>query len=229
MATVVLLRHARSTANGAGVLAGRGPGVELDERGRDQLRTLPGRLAALAPVALLTSPLRRCLDTVAPIAELLDLPPVVEARLAEVDYGRWTGHRIAELISEPLWEVVQRHPSAAVFPGGEGLAQVQARAVAAVREHDARINAAHGPDAIWLACTHGDVIKSVVADAMGTHLDAFQRIVVEPCSISVIRYTDTRPFVLRLNDTGGDPADLIRRPTGEVPRSDAAVGGASGV
>ena len=83
----------------------------------------------------------------------------------------------------------------------------------------------HGPDAIWVACAHGDVMKAALADALGMHLDGFQRIVVQPCSISVIRYTETRPFVLRLNDTGGDPSDLVRHPSVAVPASDAAVGG----
>jgi probable phosphomutase (TIGR03848 family) len=112
------------------------------------------------------------------------------------------------LVEEPLWKVVQQHASAAVFPGGEGLAEVQARAVAAVREHDRRLADAHGRDVVWIACSHGDVIKSVLADAVGSHLDGFQRIVTEPASISVVRYTDTRPFVLRMNDTGSDLAGL---------------------
>ena len=95
--------------------------------------------------------------------------------------------------SEPLWKVVQAHPSAAVFPGGEGLAQVQARAVAAVREHDRRLADEHGGDALWVACTHGDVIKAVIADAYGMHLDGFQRVTADPASVSVIRYTAIAP------------------------------------
>ena len=82
---------------------------------------------------------------------------------------------------------------------------LQARAVAAVRGWNAEL----GPDATWLACSHGDVIKAIVADALGMHLDQFQRIVVDPCSVTVIRYTELRPFVVRLNDTGGSVADLM--------------------
>jgi broad specificity phosphatase PhoE len=100
--------------------------------------------------------------------------------------------------------------------------------LAAVRDWNARL----GPDATWLACSHGDVIKAVLADALGLHLDLFQRIVVEPCSVSVVRYTDLRPFVLRVNDTGGDVSSLLppkrrRRRTGHAA-SEAAVGGGSG-
>jgi broad specificity phosphatase PhoE len=119
---------------------------------------------------------------------------------------------------------------------------MQQRAVTAVREHDARVAAAHGDDAIWLAVSHGDVIKAVLADALGMHLDAFQRIVAEPASVSVVRYTPLRPFVLRMNDTGGDLAPLLpppakkpaRRRSGKAAKdaaqaaSDAVVGGSAG-
>jgi broad specificity phosphatase PhoE len=97
-----------------------------------------------------------------------------------------------------LWKVVQAQPSAVRFPGGESLAEMATRAVAAVRDWDARL----GEDAVWLACTHGDIIKAVLADALGLHLDQYQRIVPDPCSVSVIRYTSTRPYVLRMNDVG---------------------------
>ena len=136
--------------------------------------------------------------------------------------GRGRVGELKELSKEPLWRVVQAHPSAAVFPDGEGLAGMQARAVAAVRRHDARIAAEHGPRAVWLACSHGDVIKSVLADALACHLDNFQRIVVDPCSISVVHYTETRPFVVRVNDLGGDVADLV------PPGAEAGGGGRAG-
>ncbi|MEV6227561.1 histidine phosphatase family protein [Saccharopolyspora shandongensis] len=222
MATLILLRHARSAANGAGTLAGRSPGVGLDETGVGQAAGLVDRLAEVPLAGIVVSPLQRCRETVAGLAAQRGLSPLVEPDLAEVDYGDWTGRKITELTAEPLWKVVQQHPSAAVFPGGEGLAQVQARSVAAVRAHDRRF----GPDAVWLACTHGDVIKSVLADALGLHLDGFQRIVVDPCSVSVVRYTETRPFVLKVNDTGGDVSGLV--PPVDAAKSDAVVGGTTG-
>jgi probable phosphomutase (TIGR03848 family) len=160
---------------------------------------------------------------------------VIDDRIGECHYGDWTGRKITELVKEPLWKVVQQHPSAAVFPGdaGEGLAATQARAVAAVREWNARVEASHGPDAVWLACSHGDVIKAILADAYGMHLDLFQRIVVDPCSVSIIRYSETRPFVVRVNDIGGDLSGLLPPPKssgneGEVDASDAVVGGGAG-
>ncbi|NLU84959.1 histidine phosphatase family protein [Rhodococcus sp. HNM0569] len=219
--TVVLVRHGRSTSNTARTLAGRSPGVELDEHGIGQAERLVDRLAAVDVVEIVQSPLLRCEQTVTPLARARGLTPVIDARLAEVDYGDWTGRELASLVKEPLWRVVQQHASAAVFPGGEGLAQVQARAVAAVREHDARLAREHGRDVLWVACTHGDVVKAVLADAIGIHLDGFQRIVAEPASLSVVRYTETSPFVLRTNDTGGDLSGLVP-PRAEHPDRDAS-------
>jgi probable phosphomutase (TIGR03848 family) len=226
--TVILLRHGRSVANTAHTLAGRTAGVELDERGTAQAAGLVGRLEGLPIRALVRSPLLRCAMTLEPLAGALGLEPLVDDRLVEVDYGTWTGRALSELVAEPLWTVVQQQPSAAVFPGGEGLAEVQARAVAAVREHDRRLADAHGGDALWVACTHGDVIKAVVADAMGSHLDSFQRIVADPASMSVIRYTAVRPFVLHVNHTGAELAAALSAPPPVAGEGDAVVGGSAG-
>lgn len=243
--TVMLLRHGRSAANTAGVLAGRSEGVDLDDKGREQAAGLIDRIGDLPIRAVVCSPLLRCRRTVEPLAESLCLEPLVEDRLAEVDYGEWTGRKLGDLAGESLWKVVQAHPSAAVFPGGEGLAQVQARAVAAVREHDRRLAEHHGGDALWVACTHGDVIKSVIADAYGIHLDGFQRVTADPISVSVIRYTELRPFVLHVNHTGARLSAALRaapaptddapaeqgqgqdRPAAAVPSSDAVIGGST--
>jgi len=227
--TVILLRHGRTTANTGGVLAGWTPGIELDETGRAQVQAVAARLAPVPLAAVVSSPLERCVQTASAVAEGRELELQTDDRLGEARYGDWTGRPLKELVKEPLWKVVQQHPSAAVFPGaeGEGLAQTQARAVAAVREWNAKL----GPHAVWLACSHGDVIKAVLADALGLHLDSFQRIVADPASISVITYTETRPFVVRINDTGGDVAALIppKKTRRRRPRSsDAVVGGGAG-
>jgi probable phosphomutase (TIGR03848 family) len=227
--TVLLLRHGRTTANAAGVLAGWTPGVQLDDAGTAQVAAVGERLAKVPLAAVVSSPLERCVQTAQAVTQGRDLQVQSDDRLGEARYGDWTGRTIKELSKEPLWKVVQQHPSAAVFPGdgGEGLAQTQARAVAAVRAWNATL----GPHAVWLACSHGDVIKAILADALGLHLDQFQRIVVDPASISVITYTDTRPFVVRVNDTGGDVSGLIppprRRRRGRAS-SDAVVGGGAG-
>ncbi len=230
MSTLLLLRHGLTAMTGP-VLAGRTPGVRLDERGQKQAAAVAERIAALPLSAIVTSPLERCLDTaeyVQAAQQAAGREPDwhVDDRLIECGYGAWTGRPIKELARDPLWKVVQAQPSAVRFPDGEALSDVSARAVAAVREWDARL----GPDAIWVACSHGDVIKAILADALGLHLDQFQRIVVDPCSVSIVRYTDTRPYVLRANDVGGDLAPFA--PPAKKPRrrrsADATVGGGAG-
>ncbi|CAJ1502199.1 histidine phosphatase family protein [[Mycobacterium] burgundiense] len=231
--TVILLRHGRSTSNTAHTLAGRSAGVDLDDRGREQAAALVDRLATLPIKALVRSPMLRCERTLEPLAAALALDPTVDERISEVDYGAWTGRAIGELVKEPLWKVVQQQPSAAIFPDGEGLAEVQARAVSAIREHDRLLAEQHGGDALWVACTHGDVIKAVVADALGLHLDGFQRITADPASCSVIRYTALRPFVVHVNHTGPALASVLSAPpaaetNGENPAAgDAVVGGST--
>ena len=174
---------------------------------------------------IVSSPLDRCRETAAVIAARQERPeadPYPEAngsspsaglqvaqvelddRLGECKYGDWTGQPLRKLAHDPLWKVVQAHPSAVRFPGpdGESMLEMQQRAVTAVRDWNAKL----GKDATYLICSHGDVIKAILADALGMHLDMSQRIQIDPCSLSVIRYTTLRPFVLRMNDTGSDSA-----------------------
>jgi probable phosphomutase (TIGR03848 family) len=232
MATVILARHGRSTANATGVLAGRTKGVDLDDLGIGQARAAGERLCGLPLAAIVTSPLERCRQTAREIAAGQPAAPKIstERGLLECDYGDWTGRELKGLAKEGLWRTVQAHPSAAVFPGGESMAGMAARAVEAVRRWDARVEAEHGPDAVWVAVSHGDVIKAVLADALAMHLDAFQRIVVDPASLSVVRYTPMRPFVVASNSTAGDLSHL--KPPAKKRRrkasSDAAVGGGAG-
>jgi probable phosphomutase (TIGR03848 family) len=232
VATVLLVRHGRSSANSGGVLAGRSAGVLLDETGETQARDTAARLSSLPIAAVVSSPLERCRQTAEAV---LDLHPTVttiqiEDRMTECGYGDWTGRELKHLVKEKLWKVVQGHPSAAVFPGGEALRDMQARGVAAVRDWDSRITEEHGAEALWVAVSHGDVIKAILADALGTHLDNFQRIVVDPASVSAISYTPLRPFVVRYNEHGdlSGLAPAKKRRRRRATSSDAAVGGGTG-
>ena len=239
MPTVILVRHGRTAANAGGVLAGWTPGVHLDDKGREQVVGTAARLAVVPLAAVVTSPLERTRETAdALIAGRDPLPSLhVDERVGECRYGDWTNQPLKTLAKDPLWKVVQAHPSAATFPGAEGesLADMSARAVAAVRDWNARLTAETGGDPTYAVVSHGDVIKAIVADAFGMHLDSFQRISVDPASVTVIRYTDLRPFVLRVNDNGGDLSSLVPPPTkGRRKRSatssssDAVVGGGAG-
>jgi probable phosphomutase (TIGR03848 family) len=225
---VLLVRHGLTAGTGT-VLTGRTPGVWLDERGREQAAALATRLAGVPLDAIVTSPLDRCRQTADAIAAARDGNQVAvteDVELAEVKYGDWTGKPLRRLAKEPLWRVVQAHPSAVRFPGedGESMADMQHRAVAAVRKWNATL----GSNAVYLICSHGDVIKAVIADSLGMHLDMCQRIQVDPCSLSVIRYTPLRPFLLRMNDTGGTVAGLVRPVPAVASQHDGAPGGTSG-
>lgn len=224
-----LVRHGRTTANASGVLAGWQPGVLLDDVGQQQAQGVARRLAAVPLQAVVSSPLERTRQTAEVIA---DAQPKaarhIDERIGECRYGKWEGQSLKNLAKEPLWGAVQAHPSSVTFPQGESMLGMQHRAVQSVREWNGQL----GDQACYAMVSHGDVIKAIIADALGMHLDQFQRITVDPCSVSVIRYTPLRPFVLRTNDIGGDLANLAppkaarkgRRPAS----SDAAVGGGAG-
>jgi 2,3-bisphosphoglycerate-dependent phosphoglycerate mutase len=224
MATVILARHGRTEANATGTLAGRSKGVRLDQRGVDQARAAAARLDGLPLAAVVTSPLERCRQTARLLAEGRALRVESDRGLLECDYGEWTGRQLKDLAKQPLWKTVQANPSAARFPGGESMAAMSARAVAAVRQRDARVEEEAGADAVWLAVSHGDIIKAVLADALGLHLDCFQRIVVDPASLSVVRYTPRRSYVLAMNTGSGSLAHLARQQ--ELPEQ--KLGGGSG-
>ncbi len=228
MTTVLLVRHGLTAATGH-TLSGWTPGIPLDERGTAQARALGARLAGLPLDAIISSPLDRCQQTAAAIAEADGRPPIqTDERVGECHYGDWTGQELKVLAKEPLWKVVQAHPSAVRFPGpdGEAMLDMQHRAVSAVRDWNTRL----GDKATYLVCSHGDVIKALIADALGLHLDLSQRIQADPCSLTVIRYTSLRPFLLRMNDLGG-VEDLLPRPDEPeeaAESSDAVVGGGAG-
>jgi probable phosphomutase (TIGR03848 family) len=233
VATVILVRHGRTTANTSGVLAGRTRGVRLDETGAAQAARTAERLAVVPLVAIVTSPLERCRQTAKAILAAQEGSPATatERGITECDYGSWQGKALRDLAKEPLWRTVQTQPSAAAFPDGESMSAMQARSVSAVRRLDALYEAEHGPGAVWVAVSHGDIIKSVLADALGMHLDLFQRLQVDPASVSIVRYTGTRPYVLATNTHAGDLSWLKPPPKKTRRRKkpdDAAVGGGAG-
>jgi probable phosphomutase (TIGR03848 family) len=226
---VLLVRHGLTAVTGS-VLSGWTPGITLDDRGTAQAQALGARLAPVPLDAIITSPLERCAQTAAAIAAgRPEVPVHYDERVGECKYGDWTGKPLKRLAKDPLWRVVQQHPSGARFPGadGESMLDMQHRAVSAVRDWNARL----GRGGCYLVCSHGDVIKAIVTDALGLHLDQCQRVQADPCSLTVIRYTPLRPFLLRMNDTGGEVAGLIRRqagPAGRRAESDGMVGGGAG-
>ena len=212
-----------------GVLAGCSSGVYLDDRGQEQADQLARRLQQVPLAGIISSSLDRTRQTSEAIEGVQresgsDLTITFDDRVKECDYGEWTGRELKKLAKDPLWKQVQGHPSSVTFPGGESMRTMQSRAIEAVREWNAHFDA----KSTYAVVSHGDVIKSIVADALGIHLDQFQRLAVDPGSVCIIEYTPLRPFVIRTNDTGSDLGFL--RPAKKRARkgSDAAVGGGAG-
>lgn len=231
MPICLLVRHGHSTANADGVLSGRAPGVGLTDRGRAEVGALGAALAGVPLVRVVSSPLERCLATAAAVAEGHDLDVEQDDRVIECAYGAWTGRPLRELTADPLWRVVQDTPSRARFPesdayAGESLAEMAQRAVGALTALDAEVEAGHGPDAVWAVVSHGDVLKAVLAHVAGTALDDFQRLVVEPASVAVVRLTPDRPFLLGLNTDPARVGAMVAALAGQG--SDATPGGSTG-
>ena len=195
---VLFVRHGRTPTTGS-VLPGRAPGLHLSEQGRSQAEEVAERLGRTAKVeAVYASPLERARETAEPIAKRFGHKVAVERALVDCDSGDWTGSELKVLRKLPEWKGVQSWPSGFRFPGGESLPEMQCRVVSAV----SRLRTRH-PGATIVAVSHADPIKAVVADAVGTHLDLFQRIVISPCSVTAIAYGENGPMVLGVNTTNG--------------------------
>ena len=222
---LVLIRHAHSEANAAGILSGRLPNVHLSEKGVEQSEHLAVRLGNFPVATLRISPMERCFETISPWINSIVLPnnprfePIIDQELTEVDYGTWSGKKLAVLSKNRLWKIVQEAPSRMYFPSGEGIAQMQSRAMTSV--HEAVSTKVKGAAVI---VSHGDVIKSIVASALGMHLDEFQRIVIDPASISILDFSTTNPRVLLLNDSRSVVTELLVAPE----RAKNLLGGGSG-
>ena len=206
MPKIVLIRHAHSTANAAGVLSGQLPNVHLSKSGLEQAERLAERLGKLTIAQVQVSPMDRCLETLAPwLAKYAkNVNVITEPNLVEVDYGKWSGKKLATLSRAKLWRKVQGQPSAVTFPEGESLAQMQVRAMKTVHdffETDLELT---------IMVSHGDVIKAIVASSLGMHLDDFQRIVIDPASITILESNGGAIRLTRLNDSDSSVSELLQ-------------------
>ena len=222
---LVLIRHAHSEANAAGILSGRLPNVHLSTKGLEQAKALSSRLGTFPISQLRISPMERCFETIQPWINDHVIPrdsafePVIDPELTEVDYGSWSGRKLSVLSKNKLWRTVQESPSRMYFPAGEGIAQMQARAMSSVHEM-----VATKKKGAAVIVSHGDVIKSIIASALGMHLDEFQRIIIDPASVSIFEYSEVKPRVLLLNDSRAVVTDLLVA----APRKKNLLGGGSG-
>lgn len=228
MARIVLLRHAHSVANEKGILAGRIPGVALSETGRNQANELAQRLKGVHVTTISCSPMERCQETITPWLKSdpsLDLREFsIEDRLNEVDYGSWSGMPLKKLSKDPMWKVIQSSPSKVTFPNGEKIAGMQKRAVTAVKAISTSQKGTH------FFISHGDVIKAIVADLLSMKLDTFQKLVIDPASITVFEFErdslgKDRVVMTAFNNTSGDLTQILSAPS----QRKATLGGGAGI
>jgi probable phosphoglycerate mutase len=197
MTILLLIRHGENEYTASGRLAGRLPGVNLNERGRKQAVTLAGALGTAPIKAIYSSPLERTLQTAAPLAALLGIEAQVEPGLLEADIGRWSGRALKQLRKLKAWKTLQENPSTFRYPGGESYPEMLARSVAAVNG----IIAGHPEDLV--ACfSHGDILRLLTAHFLGIPLDSFQRLGIDTTSITQVHINkEGRVFVARINQT----------------------------
>lgn len=205
MTTCLLVRHGQSEANVQGVLAGH-LDSRLTDTGVAQVRRLAATLGAVPVRVVVTSPLERCRATAEEIVSAQPgRPPAhLDERLIEVRYGAWTGRSLKDLASDALWSTIQSTPSSVTFPpdpehASESMTAMAERAWSAWQHWEGTVAATYGADAVWALVSHGDVIKALLARALGLTLDAFQSIVVDPASVSIVDRTGDRFAVGAMN------------------------------
>lgn len=182
MPVVLLIRHGENEYVKKGRLAGRLDGVHLNDTGRVQAAALAEALTKIPLKAVYSSPLDRTMETAAPIAEAHKLAVVPRKGLLEVDFGDWQDKTLKQLSRRKLWKVVQSQPAHARFPKGESFAQAQLRIVEEINA----LCAQHKPKDIFVCVGHSDMIKLAVAYYLGLPLDLFQRLSVQPASVSTL-------------------------------------------
>ena len=195
-----LIRHGENEWTERGALAGRTPGVPLNEKGKEQAHQVAERLKVQPITAVYSSPLLRCLESAQPLAAALNLSISVEPGILEVDYGEWRGGELKELGKLPEWKLVQIFPGGFRFPGGETLREVQNRVITTLE----RIRTEHAGEVVAVYA-HGDVLRTSLAYYLGTPLDLFQRIQISTASISLVAFHRFGPSILAMNDSGGFP------------------------
>jgi probable phosphomutase (TIGR03848 family) len=221
MARIVLLRHAHSVANEKNLLAGRTPGIALSKSGREQALELVNRIGSAYFDEIAISPIQRCRETIDPWLTSTNAHSrlVVDDSISEVDYGSWSGKSLASLRRKSQWKVVQEFPSQMIFPDGESLLEMQGRALSGFY----RLNSVKGKGPRLLV-SHGDVIKAIVAHCLGMHLDQFQRLVIEPASITIIDTDQGMSRLVRFNDAKG----FLSSPALDSSANQSAIGGSTG-
>ena len=220
-ATIYLLRHGHSTANAKSILAGRDASVSLSPRGIEQAQAVMHELGEIKFAKIYSSPMPRCLETLRPLAGKSKLKIEKDDGLIEMEYGDWSGKKLLALSRKKMWSEIQARPSLVRFPNGESFLEMQGRALESVKSLAI-------PGAEILVCSHGDVIKAIIAGVIGTHLDHFQKIVIDPASISILDFTGKDYRVLTLNNTSTEIKSFLASSGSKKQAARALLGGGAG-
>jgi len=194
-AEILLLRHAHSSANEKGVLAGRDNAVALSQRGQNQAIKTAEHLETLKISQIVVSPLLRARQTIEPFHKLHPKIPVHrDSGITEMEYGSWSGKKISLLSKRPLWSAIQNNPSSVTFPEGESFLEMLARSMEAIHRHAT-------PGKRTLFVSHGDVVKAITAHLLGMNIDQFQRLSIDPASLTSITITPRGGHIHFINQT----------------------------
>jgi probable phosphomutase (TIGR03848 family) len=195
MPIFLFIRHGETDYNKKMHLPGRLPDVHLNQKGWQQAKAVADRLADAPIKAIYASPLDRTMETAKMLADALKLEIIPMAGFLETDCGEWQGQSVKKLRRQKIWQSVQLHPSLFTFPGGESISECQHRTVQAVES----LRLIHAPQDLVACFSHADPIKQAIAFYLGLPLDNFQRLVIDPASISVLHISDSGCRLITLN------------------------------
>jgi probable phosphomutase (TIGR03848 family) len=221
VATIYLVRHGRTPANEKGILAGRTKGIFLDDLGILQAQEVAKKLQDIEFKKIIVSPMERCQQTARIILAGLEksIKPVIESGINECNYGDWSNKKLSVLRKKPLWKTVQEKPSLVQFPNGEKMEEMLLRTKSTILETASKLK----PIDNLLVVSHGDPIRTFVADCLGIHLDNFQRITIDPCSISIIKVENNSVQVVSINNRVN-----VKQPQKKRKRFGSDLGGGAG-
>ena len=195
MPIFLFIRHGETDYNKKMHLPGRIPGVHLNKKGRQQAQAVAERLASAPIKGIYASPLDRTMETAKLLADVLMLEVIPMAGLLETDSGEWQGQSVKKLRRQKIWQAVQGHPSLFTFPGGESIMECQHRIVQAVES----LRLIHSSEDLVACFSHADPIKQAIAYYLGLPLDNFQRLAIDPASISALHISNNGSRLIMLN------------------------------
>ena len=207
MPILLLIRHGENDYVKTSRLAGRLPGIHLNERGQKQAQELGEALKDVPIKAIYSSPLERAMETATAIASAHKLQIAQEPGLMDTHVGKWQGRSLKVVRLTKAWKIVQNAPSRFRFPEGESFPETQIR-IANVLE---RVVQKHNkPGDIIAIAFHADPIKLAVSHFLGLPLDNFQRLGCDTGSLTVLHVNEMGANLVKLNQR--PPFEFLSQP-----------------